>query len=346
MRYPCCRLSRAIRLHASGGSSAEAPLLGSQRSLASVQLSRNSFTELAESPAPLREAALESFRRRNAVMDALFYDVGKVTRAEAKTISPWLAREGALLIVPPTGQGSLRLCSSVDDFARYGGGDVRILTVAGVGSSALGSAAFARNVADGFRRPAAAVVSGYGLADLLTEAAGGWFWFGALNGLRHGLEQLDELSRRWSALITAESAAESSLPLPRLSLDTRMVCALLSDSRFRFTILSGHSKGNLVLSEGIYLLETAAGGTARALADDAWLIKFSAAVAMPPRFRNSIDVMGDIDWFGAINSRPGMTVEKRFPLSWHHTNTELPLHLPVTQACRELIESRSISFQR
>jgi hypothetical protein len=186
-------------------------------------------------------------------------------------------------------------------------------------------------------------VSGYGLADLVTEAAGGWFWFGALNSLRHSFEQLDEFSRRWSAAATAGSATESSPPMPGLSLDTRMVCALLSDSRFQFKILSGHSKGNLVLSEGIYMMETL-GDTGRALSDNTWLIKFSAAVAMPPRFQNSIDVMGDIDWFGAINSRPGMAVEKRCHLSWHHTNTELPLHLPVTQACRELIQSRGVSL--
>ena len=123
-------------------------MLSTQRSLATAQLGRNSFEEIFESRTPLREAALESFRRRNAVLDGIFYDIGKVTQEEARETAPWLAREGAILIVPPSGAGSLKLCNTVEDFANAGGADVRILAVAGVGSSALGAAAFARNVAD------------------------------------------------------------------------------------------------------------------------------------------------------------------------------------------------------
>jgi hypothetical protein len=166
-----------------------------QRSLATAQLTRNTFKEVLESRTPFREAALESFRRRNAFLDGVFYDIGKVTHEEAVGTAPWLACEGAILIVPPSGGGSLQLCTTVDEFAAAGGRDIRILAVAGVGSSALGAAAFARNVADAFETTVAAVVSGYGLADLLTEALGGWFWFGALNRLRHQFEVLDAISR-------------------------------------------------------------------------------------------------------------------------------------------------------
>ena len=70
-------------------------MLSTQRSLATAQLGRNSFEEIFESPTPLREAALESFRRRNAVLDGIFYDIGKVTHEEARETAPWLAREGA-----------------------------------------------------------------------------------------------------------------------------------------------------------------------------------------------------------------------------------------------------------
>ena len=47
--------------------------------LASVQLKRNTATEVVQAKAPLREATLEGYRRRNAVLDAIFYDVGVVT---------------------------------------------------------------------------------------------------------------------------------------------------------------------------------------------------------------------------------------------------------------------------
>ncbi|MFC5462080.1 hypothetical protein [Massilia niabensis] len=69
--------------------------------------------------------------------------------------------------MPPTGGGALCICPDIASFAEAGGDRTRILAVAGVGSSALGTAAFARNVADAFGEPVAGLVSGYGMADLL-----------------------------------------------------------------------------------------------------------------------------------------------------------------------------------
>ncbi len=316
-------------------------MLASQRSLTAAQLSRNTLTEVTESATPLREATLETFRRRNAALDTLFYDVGKVTPVEARGISPWLAREGSLLIVPPTGQGDLILCKTIGDFAELGGWSIRILAVAGVGSSALGSAAFARNVADAFGEPVAAVVSGYGLADLVTEAAGGWFWFGGLNSLRHSLETLDIRSRTTS-LAGASISTDAAISLERLSLDTKTVSALLADDRFNFSLLTGHSKGNLVLSEALFALETGSAALRHTVREDVWIVKISAAVTIPRRYTRVIDVMGNIDWFGALNSRPLMSIEKIWPFAWHHTNTELPFELPVTSVFRELIDEQDI----
>lgn len=52
-----------------------------------------------------------------------------------------------------------------------------------------------RQCADGLGEP---VVSGYGVADLLTEALGGFFWFGALNSIRHVFEPLDAFTKMFS----------------------------------------------------------------------------------------------------------------------------------------------------
>jgi hypothetical protein len=319
-------------------------MLASQRSLASVQLNRSTTAVIAKSPTPWREAALEAFRRRNAVLDALFYDVGKVTDEEARRISPWLAKEGAILIVPPTGEGPLELCQTIEEFADKDGHSIRALAVAGVGSSALGSAAFARNVADAFHRPVAAVVSGYGLADVVTEAAGGWFWFGTLNRFRHELEPLDDLSRRWQTSRVLDGIDLSGMPLRTLSLDTKAVYALLSNDRFKFSLLTGHSKGNLVISEALFELDRGATPGRHQPSPDTWLVTVSAVIAMPSRYKRIVDVIGDIDWFGALNSRLDMDVEKRPHMAWHHTNTELCFHLPVTKVFDELIESRGIKL--
>jgi hypothetical protein len=297
--------------------------------LASVQLRRNSAAEVAQAKLPWREAMLEGYRRRNAVLDALFYDVGVVAPSEAASVAPWLAREGALLMVPPSGAGSLRISPDIEDFAASGGTRARILAVAGVGSSALGTAAFARNVADAFDEPVAALVSGYGLADMLTEAAGGWYWFGALNRMRHLFEQFDDFTRGTGF----EGAYPAPPSMAHASLDTRTLCRLLTDRRFRFQLLTGHSKGNLVISEALYALRDARAD--EALSDIA-IVTISAAIAMPPRYRKIIDVMGEIDWFGARNSNSAISIEYRPKNAWHHTNTDLRFHLPVRDVMRTL----------
>ena len=286
--------------------------------------------------APARTALLEGIRQRNALLDALFYDVGVVRQDEAVAISPWLAAEGAVLIVPPSGAGALTLCPTLDHFVAAGGEGVRALAVAGVGSSALGSAAFARNVADSTGYDVAAVVSGYGLADVAAEALGGFFWFGALNGIRHAFEILDRLTE-------IDRAAEDALEHyaigygPEESRDTRTVLALLKDPRFRFELLTGHSKGNLVLSEALYELRDEDERRLDTLAGTTKIVTVSASIAMPEAFRAVMDVMGEWDWFGGLNSRPDILPDCLVPGAWHHTNTELPAHLPVTKTLRTIL---------
>lgn len=297
--------------------------------LASAQLTRNTPAEVIGAKVPAREASLEYWRRRNAVLDAFFYDLKVLHPAEAGKLGLCLAREGALLIVPPSGGDMLQVCPTIADFARQGGHKLRILAVAGVGSSALGTAAFARNVADAFGEPVAGLVSGYGLADLLTEALGGWFWFGTLNRMRHAFEQIDDLTR--GTLFDVGLSAPPNVA--RASLDTRTLCTLLADDSFHFALLTGHSKGNLVISEALYALRDA---NADEHLRDIGIVTVSAAIAMPPRYRKIIDVMGEVDWFGAMNSNPAITVEVRPKNAWHHTNTELQCHLPVQEVMSAL----------
>lgn len=285
--------------------------------------------ELATEPTPLA-AQLEAFRKRNAALDDLFYDVGVVGPDEAHAISPWLAWEGSILHVPPTGQGSLTVCRNADDLADLEAAPS--LTIAGVGSSALGSAAFARNIADATGAPAVAVVSGYGLSDLAFEAAGGWFLFGGANRTRG-------LARSLSESLTADFwMPRTSIPssdLARSSRDTATVVALIEDPRLEFTLLTGHSKGNLVLSEALYAITERDGPLP--IAADTKIITVSAAVVMPSAFTDIVDVMGGWDWFGRLNSGPQIPIDVTVPRAWHHTNREVPYHLPVTETVAEIL---------
>ena len=115
----------------------------------------------------------------------------------------------------------------------------------------------------------AAVGSGYALAGLVTVAGGGWFWFGGLNSLRHSLKTLDIRSRTTS-LAGASISTDAAISLERLSLDTKTVSALLADDRFNFSLLTGHSKGNLVLSEALFALETGSAALVTACGRNVW----------------------------------------------------------------------------
>lgn len=283
----------------------------------------------------LPEATLEGIRQRNAFLDWAFYDIGKLKDEEARDVSPWLAAEGAILAVPPSNSGSLRRFASIDEYAAAGVG-IHTLVVAGVGSSALGSAALARNVADALHTPVAAVVSGYGLADVAAEAMGGFVWFGAINSVRHSFEWLDRL--RESGVIADPSTSEGmfdSLPA-RQSKDTRSVQALLSHPDLSFNLLVGHSKGNLVLSEALFALGEVDPDRLRKLGRDAHIVTLSAKIAMPLACRHVIDVMGQLDAFGTFNSRLDIPTDVTVPAAWHHTNTDLPWHLPVTKVMASL----------
>ena len=93
----------------------------------------------AAAPMPAPDAWWEAVRKRNAALDSLFYDVGRVSLTEAQGLAPWLVAEGAILLVPPSGGDDLRAFDSVDEFGAAGGANCRALTVADRKSTRLNS---------------------------------------------------------------------------------------------------------------------------------------------------------------------------------------------------------------
>jgi len=299
--------------------------------LLAVQSERMSAWTDKFSDNPFRTSVLGSMQRRNATLDAVFYDVGAITPAEIPSLAFWLAREGALLIVPPTGQGGLEVCLEKEDFFDKGGDNVAALAVAGVGSSALGAAAFARNIADALEGTVAAVVSGYGLSDALTEALGGFFWFGTLNSVRHSFEGFDRFTKLFTQTEPAIPASKKESEWTRLSKDTATLIDLLSDTRFKTPYLVGHSKGNLVISEALYTLENR--GDLEKLAKNSRIITISAKIGMPMSFKGGVlDIMGQWDGFGAMNSRSDIPTDVIVPGAWHSTNPDFPFGMGIRVA--------------
>ncbi|MDI7860863.1 hypothetical protein MRS76_02745 [Rhizobiaceae bacterium n13] len=287
---------------------------------------------------PFRNMSLEILRQRNTALDAFFYDIRNITADEAFYISDSLAAEGSIMIVPPTGKGQLVLCEEIDEFLMRGGRDVHVLAVAGMGGSALGAAAFARNVADAAGAPVAAVISGYGLADAMTEPLGCSFLFGWLSNLRHPLELLDELSGQPNFGIGRSVDPEAGYS----SRDTRTVLALLGNSKLSFELVVGHSKGSSVLAEAFETLAEEDPARLKQLAKTAKVVTFGARIAMPKPVKDVTDVMGRWDWYGEINSRADIACDRDIPDAGHHTNTEIPGHLAVTRLLQEILAEKPL----
>lgn len=274
----------------------------------------------------------------NTALDSLFYDVEALSLEERRHLAAQVKPEGIILEVGPSYAPSLRIWPGIEACEALRR-DYGALTVAGVGSSAVGAAALARNVADALDAPVLGVVSGLGLADLGSEAMGGFFLFGGLNAIRHAGAPFETWQWLTPPALRPRDPGHT-FRMARNSADVRAIRELLGDGGVKVPYLVGHSKGNLVLSEALYALrETDREGFASKAAEMR-VVTFSARIAMPSQISRVIDVMGEFDSFGALNSRPDIPVDVSVPGAWHHTNTRLPFHLPVTKVLGDIVRRR------
>ncbi|MVA72683.1 cell envelope biogenesis protein OmpA [Agrobacterium vitis] len=287
---------------------------------------------------PLRNAALEPWRLRNSSLDALYYDIRALTSDEAFYISDALAAEGLIMIVPPTGQGMLTLCETVDEYLLRGGREVRAMAVAGIGGSAAGAAAFARNVADAIKTPVCAVVSGYGLGDVVAESLGGAFFFGPLGFLRRNFEMIDDLVGR-PQFGAYQRRPKPSQPPRRTSLDSDTVQALLCHPDLRFNLVTGHSKGNQIVAEALSAIEKEAPERLTILAERLQIITFSTRVGLPAPFSPPLAIIGELDWYGELNATAKVTNIVRVARAGHSTNIALPGALKITDLLAQTLSA-------
>ena len=275
----------------------------------------------------LTDLYLEYFRERNAALDTFFYDISVITKEDAARLAPQYAAKGSIVVSHPTKTGhAVELFASIEAFAEHYTAQISALVVAGVGSSALGAAAFACNVANAVGRPVAAVVSGYGVTDVIQEGLGGYYCFGFLNTLREDSSTFPAID----AGILFKPVEEKFEDLAWHTKDTETVLELLKDTRFNFTLLAGHSKGNLILSEALYALQAQDKTRFEAIYNKTNIITFSAVIKMPEGTQ-IIDVIGAKDILGAINSRPSIKPDMVVAGAGHHTNTQIPGYLSITE---------------
>jgi hypothetical protein len=279
--------------------------------------------------------------------------VFRTTAAHVVNLSALTDPEGVILVVDSQHAPFIERYADVRDFLKSGlqfagsevGGSgapftfpVKTVSVTGVGSSALGSAAFAWNVSEALGEPVAAIVPGYGLADIIPQALSGFFGYGLADYLRELGEQALAVMAPQMAVIgrrLSRSIPERTSPIDSEdstfrsgSPESDILHAILEHTP-QITRLYGHSKGSLCIGNAIAGLHP---DRAKALE----VTTFSAVIQeeSPARFDQ---ILGRIDPLGQLNSWGNLP--ERWIEAWHSTNTMLPLTVPVSQLTAEGLQS-------
>ncbi|MDJ0668303.1 MAG: hypothetical protein QNJ61_13515 [Desulfobacterales bacterium] len=286
-------------------------------------------------------------RALNTTLDFVFYDVSALTADEKAGLSASANPEGSILIVPPQADNrEITKLTSLEFISAQRETDanaIDTIVVAGVGSSALGTAALARNVADSINRPVAGVVSGFGLADVLSEALGGWFVLGFKNSIRDGfakmfdaLEMKDHVWDDDSYRSLVKDKNIDDFVMDRFvfgSPDSLALLLTLYHLRTKIKLLVGHSKGNYVIENALEGLASLCTLKKQDIPRDLQVVTLGAVVRFPEQFSEVTQFIGGVDWFGMMNSRRELERQK-ISGSWHSLNTRLLGHLSVEEALR------------
>jgi hypothetical protein len=284
-------------------------------------------------PVPYADVTAKSMARRNTLADQFFYNVSNLSHAEFDRMVSRVNAEGSLLVVFPNPKRTGLAIDRFDNFERFRsapGELLRHFTIAGVGSSDLGAAALARTLANHVDAPVGAIVAGYGVADLLTEAMGGWYFFGMANRTLAAMARQDRQAgaRTGPAAPPDRGGHPAGLGLERT--DTRTLLQLLKEPERSIETLLGHSKGCLSISSALQSLARTDPGALDHLRETR-VVTTGAVVPLPPGLSRSEQYLGAIDWFGGVNSTFDADFV-RVPGAWHHVNTRLPAALDVGAA--------------
>ena len=299
-----------------------------------------------ELPKWLVEPAVRSCRLFNTALDFIFYDVPTLRAALAEKDAPMQARgrkrpsriidfdalsdpEGSLLLIDATTAPYVHRYRSVKKFLEspyQESRDVEIATITGVGSSALGSAALAWDISVALNEPALAIVPGFGVADVVLQALGGWFAFGLHDllgsktliqtGLAATAPETARIGRELAASTPHEPTAPGGAPIFRYGSGSSDVLHALLEHRARpFRLVVGHSKGALQIANAIQSLPTERTLGLRVVTLGCPIAENVAGVDYH-QYLGLFDALGQLNAWGHCPDH--------WPPTWHSTNPALP----------------------
>jgi hypothetical protein len=209
---------------------------------------------------------------------------------------------------------------------------ISIVTVTGVGSSALGSVAMAWNVSETLRRPVAAIVPGYGLADIIPQGLGGYFGFGVHDFVARLSQQfVSVFMPQWATVgrhlssTAHQAAAASSRPEYRTgSPESDVLHEILLQCQ-SITRVYGHSKGALCIQNAIRDLPAAR-------YKDLHVTTFGAVI-QEETGADYNQILGSLDGLGQLNSWGNWP--EQWIKTWHSTNSMLPLTMHLVDLVKQ-----------
>ena len=310
-----------------------------------------------ELPKYLVEPAVRSCRLFNAALDYIFYDVPALRAALAQKDTPMEAEgekppsrivdfdavsdpEGSLLLIDASTAPYVHKYQSVTSFLDSPHPEtlaVDIATITGVGSSALGSAAFAWDISLALKKPVLAIVPGYGVADVVLQGLGGWFAFGLHDflqsksliqaGLATVAPRTARIGRELAASAPQAPVAPDGAPVFRHgSGSSDVLHALLEHRKTPFRLLVGHSKGALQIDNAIRSLPVARTSGLR-------VVTLGCPIAESVTGVSYHQYLGLFDALGQLNAW-GHKAEA-WPPTWHSTNPALPPAMAAGDLARE-----------
>jgi hypothetical protein len=309
---------------------------------------------------------------RNQLADAIFYDVTSLSPSEWIALKPWVDQKGGIVVVPPTNSREpIRHYKHPLEFILNERDKVEAIAVAGVGSSVVGTAALARNVADVYDFSVAGIVSGFGLSDIVLEGLGGWYFYGQVDQLRYEMERGFADLR---AIVTKSFGGKGDRFLDRFDfplddyvppmLDIGGLNEILmvrylnaAQPKLKIRLLVGHSKGNLLISSALNHicgeLRDMMGDTTFLKADLAMknlaVVSLGAVVDLPSKLvplENQHQFIGTLDVLGRLNSRSlGGNLSDaaiRIDGAMHHLNTRIPAYFDAKAVLNEYLPKSKV----
>lgn len=291
------------------------------------------------------EPAVKACRLFNTALDAVFYDTPGLRAALAARDAPTVAHggkrpsrivdfdalsnpEGSLLLIDATTEPYVHRYRDVQAYLASPHDETRqvqIATITGVGSSALGSAAFAWDISAALGQPVLAIVPGYGVADVVQQGLGGWFGFGLHDflqskrwiqqGLASVAPQTASIGRGLAASVPDAQATHGAPMFRHGSGSSDVLHALMLHRRTPFKLLVGHSKGALQIGNAILSLPAERTRGLRVVTLGCPIAENDAGVGY-------FQYLGLFDALGQLNAW-GHGPTQWLP-TWHSTNPKLP----------------------